>query len=144
MKNKFIKLISSVLVLAFLLSSFVVFASANEEENTETVAPVDTSDLLVLVNRTFEEGWEFANGFSGTVGNNKFGIEYEETDDYNYNYYTRVEALTTEKTFPTSDKDMGRSINSCKIQIRSKLARALPSNSILLTSLFFHMDKSIE
>ena len=101
MKNKFIKLISSVLVLAFLLSSFVVFASANEEENTETTAPVDTSDLFVLVNRTFEEGWEFANGFSGTVGNNKFGIEYEETDDYNYNYYTRVEALTTDKTYYT-------------------------------------------
>ena len=101
MKNKFIKLISSVLVLAFLLSSFVVFASANEGENTETKQPVDTSKLTVLVNRTFEEGWEFANGFSGTVGKNEFGVEYEETDDYTYNYYTRVEALSNETSYFT-------------------------------------------
>ena len=101
MKNKFTKLISSVLVLAFLLSSFVVFASANEGENTEAKQPVDTSDLSVLVNRTFEEGWEFTNGFSGAVGNNKFGVEYEETDEYTYNYYTRVEALSTDSSYFT-------------------------------------------
>ena len=101
MKNKFIKLISSVLVLAFLLSSFVVFASANESGEADTLKPVDTSDILVLVNRTFDEGWESTNGFTGNIGSNKFGIEYEETDDYTYNYFTRVEALSKDASYLT-------------------------------------------
>ena len=85
MKNKLTKLISSVLILAFLVSCFTVFVFADNGAEAQA-----EDGVTLLINRTFDEGWNYANGFGSNIGNHKFTIEYEETDDYNYNYYCRV------------------------------------------------------
>jgi len=89
MKNKFIKVISSLLIVAFLVSLMTVFASAE----TGSGESVDVSEVDLLINRTFDEGWDYTNGFTGgSEKNNNFYIDYEETSDYNYNYFLRMEA----------------------------------------------------
>lgn len=95
MKNKFIKVISSVLILTLLLSCFGIFSFAagglGEEE-------VDDS-IKLLVQRAYDEGWGYSNGFTSAVGGNKYTIEYEETEDWGYNYFTRVEAGSTAESY---------------------------------------------
>ncbi len=91
MKNKFSKIISSLLIVAFLISSLSVFAFASEDlAEGET----DTSNLLVLYNRNFEEGWDIDNGMKVSNKGHNFTIDKEETTDYSYNYFTRFEATT--------------------------------------------------
>ena len=62
MKKKFIKLISSLLVLAFLVSCMAVFVYADGGEDT-TDTEINDENLKLFVNRTFDEGWNYANGF---------------------------------------------------------------------------------
>ena len=92
MKKKIYKLISSLLILAFIVSCMSIFAYAN----TPAAASDSASDeeVTLLVNRTYDEGWGFQNGFNTKkVGDNKFSIEYEETEDFGYNYFCRVESV---------------------------------------------------
>ncbi|MBQ9070168.1 MAG: hypothetical protein IJY23_02295 [Clostridia bacterium] len=92
MKNKFLKLISSLLVLAFLVSCMAVFVYA---DTTEDVADeeVGNENTNLFVNRTFDEGWNYANGFlTSSVGSVKFTVDYEETKDFTYNYFARAES----------------------------------------------------
>ncbi len=96
MKNKFKRLISSILIIAFLVSTFSLLVSAE----TVTGETADTSSVELIVNRDFDEGWDYTNGFTG--GNekgNKFYIDYEETSDYSYNYFLRVEGASTLEGF---------------------------------------------
>lgn len=96
MKNKFTKLISSVLIFAFLLSACAVLASANDTGNTtggEVKEPVSMEDVTLLINRTFDEGWSAQNGFNAVTNGNLYDITYEEIEDFSYNYFMRVEAI---------------------------------------------------
>lgn len=93
MKNKFVKLISSLLVIAFVVSAVPVFTFA---ENSD-------SEISLLINRDFEEGWDYNNGFSAAAGDNLFSIDYEETSDYNYNYFFRMEAANANAATLTFD-----------------------------------------
>ena len=64
MKNKLIKLISSLLVAALLVSMTTVFAFAAEDDGT-----ANDGGVTVLLNRTFEEGWEYSNGLGAIADN---------------------------------------------------------------------------
>ena len=92
MKNKFDKIISVLLILTFLMSCFTVFSFAEDEGGAEENQPT-TSDLHVIMNRDFDDGWEINNGF-GIVNEHEaiFSITKEELADYSYNYFAQVEA----------------------------------------------------
>ncbi len=92
MKKKSIKLISSLLILAFLVSCFSVFAFASTDAQDDSES-VTEDDITLLVNRTYDEGWNYLNGFTSGIADNKFSIEYEETEDFGYNYFCRIESV---------------------------------------------------
>lgn len=98
MKKRINKLISSLLILAVLISCFSVFVFAStpaaESENSVT-----EDDITLLVNRTYDEGWNYLNGFTGSSGANKFTIDYEETEDFDYNYFCRIESVDGTKAY---------------------------------------------
>ncbi len=96
MKNKLNKIISSLLILAFLISAFTVFAFANEGEDS---ADLTDENIEVLLNRSFDEGWEFDNGLKDASGNNNFFVDYEEDSEYNYNYFFRLETLNETNSY---------------------------------------------
>ena len=86
MKNKFYRIISSLLVLAFIISGLSIFAFASDEGGDEGLDP------KVLYNRTFDEGWDYNNGLTGgNVAQTIYSIDYEECSDYSYNYFLRIE-----------------------------------------------------
>ena len=92
-KNLSKKIISSLLILTFLISAFSVFSFA---ENTEGSGEVGANeDMSVLYNRAFDEGWDFGNGLdiTGIGENNRFSIDYEIDALGNYNYFMRAETL---------------------------------------------------
>lgn len=96
MKKRINKLVSSILVLAFLLSAFSTLAFASVGSSAEEVmATAADDDIELLINRPFDEGWSYENGFGTTrVGNHKYTIEYEEDEDYNYNYFCRLDSTS--------------------------------------------------
>jgi len=94
MKNKFNRIISSLLVIAVLASVFSIFAFANDgDSSSESVSSVNK-----IYDRAFDEGWDLSNGpnakdsFEVTSKKHNFGIDYERTVDYDYNYFARFEA----------------------------------------------------
>ena len=96
-KNLSKKIISSLLILTFLISAFSVFSFAENTEVTDEYREVGVNeDMTVLYNRTYDEGWDFGNGFNiSAVGDNRFSIDYEIDVLGNYNYFMRAEALST-------------------------------------------------
>ena len=95
MKNKFVKIISSLLIVSFLVATFSVFSYAQENTEDNTGSGEILSDLLVFYNRAFDEGWDYANGFTKTsAGSNSITIDHEEDTLGKYNYFVRFEATT--------------------------------------------------
>ena len=94
MKKKITKLVSSVLILAFILSTFSVFAFASTDSTGSGAAAMNsTDDIELIINRPYDEGWGYANGFgTGSVGDHKYVIDYEEDENYDYNYFCRIES----------------------------------------------------
>ena len=101
MKNKFTKLISSVLIFAFLLSACAVLASANDSGSASggTGGEVSKENVTLLINRTYDEGWNAHNGFTPVTNGNLYDITYEEIEDFSYNYFMRVEALNQNPSY---------------------------------------------
>lgn len=97
MKNKLSKIISSLLILSFLIAAFSVFSFAEDTAGDSTTGSGDsTENMTVLFNRTFEDGWDYKNGFQYvSLGNNNACIDFEEDALGKYNYYVRFEALST-------------------------------------------------
>lgn len=97
MKNRFSKLLSALLILSFLASCFSVLAVAE----TAGAGGIDfsesskTDSYEVFINRGFEDGWDYNNGFTKAepVGNN-FTVDYEEDNLGKYNYFLRFEAAS--------------------------------------------------
>ena len=85
-----------------LLSMFTIFASAAEAGVEEDETKEETT-LNLVYNRTFDEGWDIKNGMSltdqGSTGTTTFNIEYEETADFKYNYFMRLELNSTDNDF---------------------------------------------
>ncbi len=98
MKNKFIKFVSSVLIISFLVSCMAVLSfadnSAAKAAGDSGSTLVSDSGITVITNRNFSEGWNYDNGFTVKNPGHNIGIEYEETSDYVYNYYTRIEGTS--------------------------------------------------
>ena len=91
MKNKFNRILSLILVIASLVSSFAIFVSADDDANAENVGK--TGEIELLYNRDYEEGWDFDNGFTITqLQHHKASIDYEETENGDYNYFMRFES----------------------------------------------------
>ena len=65
MKNRFSKIVSSMLILAFLVSVFAVFSFAAETDGNAGTGAQD--DITVVVNREYDEGWDALNGFNAAV-----------------------------------------------------------------------------
>lgn len=94
MKSKFIKLISSLLILSFLVAAFSVFSFAADTEE-EGGKEDDLENLSVLYNREYEEGWDYDNGFSyKSLGNNLVYVDHEEGSLGKYNYFLRYQAAS--------------------------------------------------
>jgi len=91
--NKFIKIISSLLILSFLMAAFSVFSFAENTAEGGTAGDVNSEYFDVIFNRTFGEGWDYGNGFSAKSkvnGNNVF-IDHDEDLLGKYNYFVRYE-----------------------------------------------------
>ena len=84
MNNTFKKLISLLLVLATLLSFGTLFVYADEETEKD-----EESDITLLYNRTFDEGWPTTNGMSSVAKGNTYSIDSEVTIDFKRNYFFR-------------------------------------------------------
>ena len=91
MKNKIVKIISSFLIIACMISCFAVFSFA-AEGRTEELTGGRTESTILHLQRTFEEGWGVDNGFYANEENNPiFSVEREELADFSYNHYAQIE-----------------------------------------------------
>ena len=96
MKNKITKIISTILIVTLLASLFSVFALA--DESTEG-GSTSSGDLVFMLNRTFDEGWDETNGLKIVNNSNKIFVDYEQTSDYGYNYFARFEAVNEKDAY---------------------------------------------
>jgi len=93
MKNKLLRLISSLLILAVLISCFAIYAFA-EEGGDEGETEEEGDGIEVVYFRDYEEGWGYENGFNSAAmvkRDNIIEIRHEETDTFDYNYYIYFE-----------------------------------------------------
>ncbi len=80
-----VKLISLLLTLSILISAFSVFAFAEELGTDDS-----TTEMNVIYNRTFSEGWDYDNGIlASSVNGNEIGLGYEHRNSA-YNYFLKV------------------------------------------------------
>ena len=131
-KNLSKKIISSLLILTFLISAFSVFSFAENTESSSTDVGAN-EDMDVLYNRTYEEGWDYINGFKEDNGGNRFSVDHEIDVLGNYNYFLRAEALTTKggrlyyefKSYQVSDNSVAGTVIevSVKADDLAKLGR---------------------
>ena len=93
MKNKFAKIISTLLIFSFLVAAFSVFsfAETTEGEGSEE----NTENLSIIYNRGYEEGWNYDNGFAyKSISTNTVTVDHEEDSLGKYNYFVRYEATS--------------------------------------------------
>ena len=94
MKNKFTRILSFLILASLMLSCFAVFGFAAEAD-----AETNDDSLKLVINRTFDEGWDYDNGFyTGEMKNQKAEIDYEQSVDFEYNYFTRFTVTHDEKS----------------------------------------------
>ena len=93
MRGKFARILSLILALTFVLSTFTVLTFADGGEG-DTASKDDT--LTVAVTRTFDEGWDFDNGMQNIMKKQEIKIDYEENADASYNYFLRFTSKNTE------------------------------------------------
>ncbi len=81
-KSIFARLVSLLLALSVVLSVFTVFPLAEKEEEEDP--------LKVIYNRTYEEGWTYANGMNSDFqGELDINLTYTKMSASWYNYYLR-------------------------------------------------------
>ena len=108
MKNKISKIISSLLLISFLVSGFSVFAFANTEP--PVIPEQDTENLKVIYNRDYQDGWDYDNGFSTrtkpyltSASADSISIDKEADVIGNYNYFMRFKAQTKDAVYRSID-----------------------------------------
>ena len=103
MKSKFLRIIALILVMSSLISMFAIFASADETGTNGETGEEEEDNLVLLYNRTYDEGWDMKNGAQiqdqGSTGSTTFEIDYEETFDYQVNYFWRLELNSVDNDF---------------------------------------------
>ncbi len=97
MKSRFNRIIATILVIASLVSAFSIFVSAEDTESGAPTGP-DTSGITLILNRDFDEGWDYNNGFTISNQSNNVHIDHEIQSDNEYNYFLRVEAASSSET----------------------------------------------
>ena len=90
MKNRFMRILSMILILASLVSMLAVFASAQTSEG-EASDEVEEDTFDLLYNRTYDEGWDIENGALWNDLGSFITIESETTGTYTNNYFWRLE-----------------------------------------------------
>ena len=94
MKGNFKRLLAFLLMLTILVSLLSVFATATDDEVTEGEGEEDAEVVELLLNRTFDDGWDLTNGFSSNwsqVTGANFFVDRETGIDYKSNYFLRTE-----------------------------------------------------
>ena len=85
------RILSFILVLALLLSSFAVLSYAAEGDSGEGTE----GGVKVFLNRKYDEGWDYDNGLGSggmtVLEGNKIFIDNEFTRDGDYNYFVRIQ-----------------------------------------------------
>lgn len=85
------RILSFILVLALLLSSFAVLSYAAEGDAGEGTE----GGVKVFLNRKYDEGWDYDNGLGSggmtVLEGNKIFIDNEFTRDGDYNYFVRIQ-----------------------------------------------------
>jgi len=115
MKNRLMRILAMILVLASLVSVFSIFTFAETADDDAVVegdgenagtendpfAEVLAKYPLFELNyqRDFAEGWDALNGFSFTDRGSDLYIDSETTVDYKKNYFMRFEILSKENTY---------------------------------------------
>ena len=102
MKNKMMRLIATILILASMVSMFAIFASAETSGDETTEEEEYIPELEVLYNRTFDEGWDHKNGAGdGNVptGGKPFTFDSEYKADYSFNYFLRFSVESNNNVF---------------------------------------------
>ena len=96
MKNRIYKIISSILVLSFLLTAFSVFSFAETTDSSSVEEAPSTENITLFYSRDFQEGWAAKEGFSTVLpSDNKFIVDREVDMLGMYNYFLRYEATGT-------------------------------------------------
>ncbi len=100
MKSKFLRILSLILIMSFVLSMFTIFASAETSDgtvDTEQGEEEDKPKISVLFNRHFAEGWDAKNGLNWYQNGkgSSVDIDYEITFDFEYNYFMRFNMNST-------------------------------------------------
>ncbi|MBQ4071537.1 MAG: hypothetical protein IJD51_03905 [Clostridia bacterium] len=92
MKN-FNRILALIIALASIISVFSVFtfAAEGDEGAGDTVVENFVPSDHLIYSRTYDEGWDALNGFSHTLSGHTASIDYEVGDDFNYNYFMRLE-----------------------------------------------------
>lgn len=96
MKSKFIRAISFLLVMAFLVSCFAVFAFADNGAVADEADEENVSSMTLYYNRDFSEGWNAANGVTVDAKGNGFVIANEETENFGTNYFLQFNKNSTQ------------------------------------------------
>ncbi len=104
MKNKFLRVLSLILVMSSLLSMFAIFANAEESESTEDeTEDTEEKEITLVYNRHFGEGWGVSNGMDmvdqGSTGSTLFVIDSEETSSFETNYFWRLELNSSDNDY---------------------------------------------
>jgi len=100
MKNNLFRIISSILILAFLVSCFAIYATA-EEGGSEGEEEEDDG-IEIVYYRNYEEGWGYENGLptlAKVLRGNIVEIRHEETKTFDYNYYMYMKGVETTHTY---------------------------------------------
>ena len=89
MKKKFSKIVSLLLTVASLISMLSIFAWAEEGTDGSTtedpaVEAEPLTDVELLYERDYEEGWDVTNGLKVTKGGHNIFVDREELSDSSY------------------------------------------------------------
>ncbi len=111
MKNRFMRILSLILILASLVSVFAVFASAETSEDG-AVEGGEEDAFQLLYNRTYDEGWDIENGAKWQDLGSYATIESETTPAYTNNYFWRFEVGSSSNSYLQLEFDNNDKIGS--------------------------------
>lgn len=127
MKKSFFRIVSLLLTVASLVSLLSIFSWAEEntdpEGNEEAVTGEPLTDVELLYERDYQEGWDVDNGFKLNKSGHNLTIDREELADSSYNYFMRYEA-TTSLNAATATIDFGTRVAREKASVISFAIKA--------------------
>lgn len=117
------RILSFILVLALLLSSFAVLSYAAEGDEGEE----ETTGTKIFLNRKYDEGWDYKNGIGPggmeVLEGNKIFIDNEFTRDGDYNYFVRIQnaELLNKQVYLQYDLAPTKELDKVFVEFRLKI-----------------------